>query len=199
MNIRVAELLEKKISGSRQLSASVKDVSLGVLLSSLVEDPEFLKVFKAEAFRLFVDMDGVLTDWLKQYEDFSGRPFDESKDITWGITNNLEFWSTMKWLPKGRALWDALKPLSPVILSAPASSTHAVDGKTLWVQEHIGRDVRYVFENEKWIYADARSILIDDMDRNIEPWEENGGIAIKYTGNPTAAIKELKKKVLSRY
>lgn len=194
----VASVLEKYIRKSA-LSAGVKDVSMGVLLSTLVEDPSFLKVFNTEAFRLFVDMDGVLTNWEKQYKEYGGRPFTKMQDISWGTTNSLEFWSTMEWLPNGRVLWDALKPLSPIILSSPGHSTYAKEGKAVWVQENLGQDVQYVFEREKGIYADARSILIDDMDHNIIDWEENEGIAIKYVGKPTDTIKELKKKVLSRY
>lgn len=163
---------------------------------ALLEEPKFLKRYYRMAFRLFVDMDGVICDWMKQYKAFGGKPFTDSKDMDWEVTESVEFWSTMPWKEKGKDLWELLTPLNPILLSAPGPlAKFSREGKQEWVRKEIGESTRLILENDKAKYATSRSILIDDMDRNTKPWEKAGGEAILYKGNPTYVVKKLLKIV----
>ena len=76
-------------------------------------------------YKIFVDMDGVITDLKKEFlstgkcteEEFKSHISDE---IFWKITNEagLEFWSEMEWTPNGKELWNLVLPYSPIVLSA---------------------------------------------------------------------------------
>lgn len=161
----------------------------------LTSDGEFKDVFNKKSFRLFCDMDGVLTDWMGQYLGRGGAPFEDSSDIDWSIPNNYEFWYEMEWMPGGQALWKAISHLSPVILTSAGNSRFAVEGKKAWCRDNLGEVVPVITEINKQTYADSRSILIDDMEKNTVPWESAGGLAVLYK-SPSQAIKELYKKVL---
>jgi hypothetical protein len=49
-----------------------------------------------------------------------------------------------------------------------------------------------IFENNKFKHCDSGDILIDDMEKNIIPWRNAGGIGILH-GNTYNTIQQLKK------
>lgn len=182
---------------SEILPPGTKESLSSGLESSLLSEETFRSCFFDNAYRLFVDMDGVLTDWMKQYKSFGGTPFESSEDLDWSVTQNFNFWATMEWIPGGRELWDSVKDLTPVILTSPGESRYAREGKLVWCKENLGETINVVVDSQKYKYADRRSILIDDMDKNTIPWEEHKGIAILYdNGNYLKACRDLYKAVL---
>lgn len=190
--LKVADKISSIIRGSGRGHTIVFAADKAVL--GLLSDPAFVDTFRRKSMRLFVDMDGVLTDWKKQYLAFGGQDFISSKDIDWEVTNNFSFWSTMSWMPGGKYFWEGIRHLNPVVLSSPGHSDFAREGKSFWVRENLGDSVPLITDSRKGRYADGRSLLVDDMPKFIDPWEENGGLGVLYK-DPASAARDIYKKV----
>ncbi len=154
-----------------------------------------------QKYKLFVDMDSVLTDWVKAYEELelSDKDFDDwrnevgAEEVWKQIENKggIEFWAEMDWMPDGKELWEYVKKYNPTILSTPADFQLSIDGKEYWLKDNIG-DVPYIFEKDKSKHAIPNGILIDDYKKKTDAWEAAGGIAILHTSTEDT-IKQLKE------
>lgn len=166
----------------------------------------FETVINKNILKVYVDLDGVLTDWDKAFRDlgkditkgYSGKEYEDKfgRDALWDVISKhgkLEFWSEMEWMPDGKKLWNYVKKFNPTILSTPANSKFSKDGKKIWIARELGEDVPYIFIKEKYKYADTESILIDDFDKKINDWVNKGdGIGIHHH-NAEDTIKQLKQ------
>ena len=102
------------------------------------------------------------------------------KDI---IRNNKDFWANLEWAKGGRAIWNAIAPYDPYILSAPmGNSAESKAGKIEWIKKNLTpKTGRIIPDDDKWKYTDfdgRQGVLIDDMWYNIKDYREHGGIAI---------------------
>ena len=118
----------------------------GNLMNLLKEDIE-------DAYTVYVDMDGVLTDFERRFEQFAGvtpEEFTAQKTIEYGAKKAQEefwdlidkqigvrFWVGMPWMPEGENLWKYVKPFKPTILSSPSRDESSRIGKGLWVKRNI--------------------------------------------------------------
>jgi len=151
-------------------------------------------------YKIYCDMDGVLCDFDRRFEQFGGiSPKEyESKYGTkqfWKIINEVgeQFWSKMPWMSEGKQLWSYIKKYNPLLLSAPSSDYSSRYGKKLWAQENIpGTKLILSKRENKKDYASGKSILIDDREDNINEWRAAGGIGILYTSTGQT-LNELKK------
>ena len=172
----------------------------GSLMSLLKEDIE-------DAYKIYVDMDGVLTDFERRFEQFAGVTPDEfisQKTIEFGKKKadeefwdlidkqiGVRFWVGMPWMPQGEELWKHIKKFKPIILSSPSRDESSRIGKGLWVKRNIpGTPLKLSWDKEQ--YASPTSILIDDRDENIQKWKSAGGIGIKFI-SAGQVINELEK------
>lgn len=119
------------------------------------------------------------------------------KDI---IRNNKDFWANLEWAKGGRAIWNAIAPYDPYILSAPmGNSAESKAGKIRWVQKNLGIPVdNIILDDDKYHYTkfgNRTGVLIDDMDFNINPYRKSGGVAIHHTNldNTKKLIKKYTK------
>jgi hypothetical protein len=152
--------------------------------------PEPLKEIK-----LFLDMDGVLTDFTAACEKLSDNMmfwYRNDKELFWKkITSaGIEFWSEMSWMPGGRELHGFLtgSGVCPTILSALPSPerkkalNNAREGKIKWLRKELGPSYAETailcYRPEKALQSGALKVLIDDNSENIHEWEEAGGIGI---------------------
>lgn len=197
MGVQSFDRMTSIIASSSFLSEGSKALAILKLANELLMDPRFMEEYRRGGYRLFIDMDGVLTDWEGQYQKFSGKPFVSNETAEWRVVNKLEFWSTMPWLKGGEELWSTLKPLNPILLTSPAHFKGAREGKQIWVEEHIP-GTQLIMDSNKRKYATSKSILVDDMEKNTEAWKEEGGIAIRYIGNPGKAAREIYKEVVKK-
>ena len=156
-------------------------------------------------YKIYCDMDGVLTDFDKQFKDITGIPANEfekthSQTEFWGEVEKggLEYWTKMEWMPGGKQLWNFIKNYDVEILSAPSKSKHSIIGKKQWVSENLSPKpkLNLVRAKEKQKFANSHAILIDDRPQNLEQWKAAGGIAIKcVNGEVSSVIDKLKKYV----
>lgn len=156
-------------------------------------------------YKIYCDMDGVLTDFDKQFEKVVGVPpreFDKthSQSEFWSEieTTGLNYWTQMEWMPGGKKLWGFIKKYDVEILSAPSRSKSSVEGKQEWVSKNLSPKpkLNLVKASDKQKFANSTTILIDDKQENIDQWKAAGGIGIKcVNGKVDTVIDKLKKYV----
>lgn len=155
-------------------------------------------------YKIYCDMDGVLTDFEKRFEHFSGmkpKQYEERFGSAkfWDLIDNqvgLEYWSKMDWMQGGKQLWEFIQPYNPSLLTSPSRQDVSRLGKSTWVKDHLTPlpKVIFAYSKDKQRYANSNSILIDDKKSNINEWTAKGGIALrcKY-GNIEPVISALKE------
>jgi hypothetical protein len=156
-------------------------------------------LFKGLEYKIFCDMDGVLVDFNKGYEELTGIKLDgtyQTSEEFWDPINNKgkEFWENLEWMPDGKRLWKYIVEYYPTILSSPSRRGFGSrEGKKNWVDREMSGTpliLEYSFNKRK--YAKPNHILIDDRDSNIEQWIESGGIGILHKSTKET-IEELQK------
>ena len=126
------------------------------------------------------------------------------KEIYKIISNDADIWAGLPATNGAQHLWNFISSLSPqpYILSAPWDESSR-QGKILWLSGLAGNldpppsKDKIILTHDKHKYAinpetGKPNILIDDMDKYVDPWAAAGGIAIKHTSTSTT-IKELEK------
>lgn len=155
-------------------------------------------------YKIYCDMDGVLTDFEARFDHFTGmNPQEYEKKFGteqfWYLIDTkvgVRFWVGMDWMPQGQKLWDFISPYKPDLLTSPSRNDTSRLGKNLWVKNNLNPKPKTIFaySADKQRYANENSILIDDKKSNIKEWAAKGGIAIRCKdGNVDHVIEELKK------
>jgi len=127
-----------------------------------------------------------------------------TKEIFKLISKNKNFWANLPLKNDGQQLWNFISSFNPApcILSAPWDE-ESRKGKVLWLSEIAGNldpappKNKITLTHDKQAHAvnpetGRPNILIDDMDKYLEPWREAGGIVIKHVSTANT-IEELKK------
>jgi len=161
-------------------------------------------------YKIFVDLDGVLTDFDKNIQDGFLREFNKENGTNikdgfefedeygsielWKRVGKLgiEFWSEMPWMKDGKKLWNYIKEYDTEVLTKPSKQKICKQGKQIWCKRELGNDVKVNISNNKYEYSKPNHILIDDLEKNINSWIDAGGIGILHK-NTEDTIKKLKK------
>jgi 5'(3')-deoxyribonucleotidase len=155
---------------------------------------------------IFCDMDGVLVDFDKGYEDMTGKStkhvdLQNSKAFWKNLDKSIQdkglteydYWKNLDWMPDGQTLWNYIKPYHPYILTAPSLNPGSKQGKKEWVERLDDMKKQYFkpakFKHE---FSGKNRILIDDRADTIENWNAKGGIGILHT-SANNTIKQLKQ------
>jgi len=145
-------------------------------------------------------MDGVLTDWEKQFERLFGVPVEtyeseHGKEKRYELVhkNSPNFYATMPWMNDGKILYNFIKEFPTEILSH-ATDAECKQGKEKWLSDHnVTLKQNLVPEREdKAKFATPDSILIDDREDNVNEFIQAGGIGILHK-NATDTINKLKE------
>ena len=169
---------------------------------------EYLKKDEQE-YEIYCDMDGVLVDFelgvieyittalvegrAEELKEKIGRDYITTDDLAGPTKNNdirdymykelqhnADFWENLPWMPNGQRLWEVLAPHNPNILTTPMGYGSEI-GKQAWIDNNLNPPPKKVFmSKEKYLWANNKSILIDDFTKNTIPWEEHDGIALLY-------------------
>lgn len=140
---------------------------------------------------IYVDADGVIVDFDLKIQNITGtRPHQMNKGKMWAavrryIAGGGRFWYDMAPMSDADELMNHLKSLDiPFsILTAGGDEPSATQDKIDWFAERYpGVDVIVVHKSgDKAAYASPQTILIDDREKSITPWEAAGGIGILHT------------------
>lgn len=148
---------------------------------------------------IFCDLDGVISDFnggvlklfnLNEDKDVLkglelGKSFEDFvfEDKMWDkINNTKDFWETLDIFPWAKKLIDTIKNLGDFhFLSSPGNIKkhgsnvgNATLGKCKWVAKNFpGLDL--ILIQDKYLCAKNNCILIDDTEKKIKPFAENGG------------------------
>jgi len=205
------ELVHRKQVEIRPLSAedgktgseieNEANAAAGVLLRQFGQyRPEiFEEGTEEKSHKIYCDMDGVLVDFEKGYEDLTGQNI-RGQHVSGGpnfwdpITKaGVQFWIKLPWMADGKQLWEYIKQYTPVLLSAPSREESSKIGKYVWVKREMpGTKLILRSAERKQEFATPQSILIDDRKDNIDRWKEAGGIGIYHT-SAADTIQQLKK------
>ena len=147
-------------------------------------------------YKIYLDMDGVVANFDKRFEDLSGmapKEFESKygKNKFWDFIDEehkVSFWVGIPVMPGASALIDRVKKYNYELLTAPSVKKQSYLGKILWVRNHndlLGGKPRINFKKAKDKHKvksqlSDKDILIDDRMDTIERWEAAGGTGIHY-------------------
>jgi len=170
--------------------------------------PNLLDLYEAikPKYIIFCDMDGVLVDFDKGYNNLTGKPTNhndvQDKNEFWRTLNNslkdkniteYEYWVNLPWMSDGMILWNYIKKFTPYILTAPSRDPGSKQGKIEWANRLDGmKNIYFKPAYAKAEYSKKNRILIDDKSSTIEQWNQRGGIGILHTST-TNTIKQLQQ------
>lgn len=170
--------------------------------------------------RIYLDMDGVMTDFVGRVLDtwprsipepgpYTGRSMTEtdidawaiedrigvSREVFWASIDTPLWWRTLADYPWSTALFEMLSFYGNVTyLTSPSRSPGAASGKLSWIQYRHGREFsNWIFTNHKEHVAGPGKILLDDSEKNCEAWRQAGGKAILFPQywNEKRAVRRL--------
>jgi hypothetical protein len=149
--------------------------------------------------RVFLDCDGVLADFDKGAAGVFGMPPAEYerrfglKRFWSALAATPDFFNTLDLLPDAMELFDAVRPLRPIILTGLPRGAWAEPQKRRWATRHFpGIEVittRAALKREHCYPGDA---LVDDRDRYHHLWEKAGGIFIHHR-SAAASVEQLRQ------
>lgn len=150
---------------------------------------------------LFLDMDGIIADFVTAVHKFHGREdcyvnsknygiFDIEK--IWGISpddfwkaDSQEFWETVPKMHDADMIVDLVTKVfgedKIAILTAPSNGPGCVPGKRAWIKRNFPqfqRRIIFANANVKRFMAGPDKYLIDDKDSNVAEFKAGGGNGI---------------------
>lgn len=148
--------------------------------------------------KIFVDLDGVLCDFVQGACDAWDMPnpytkpenfgnFDIAKvsgippEIFWKKCSGHEFWANLPKTPDADAIMERITfDLNDIaFLTANSLDPFSASGKLTWVKRHYPRFHRKVIITPaKHFIAHSNALLIDDRDENCREFRAEGGRAI---------------------
>ena len=113
------------------------------------------------------------------------------------VNERIRFWAELPPTKYMKDLWDYIKDHDPIILSAPWKINGQIDeacrrGKEAWIESFQLSPKDVILTPDKTAHAASDHILIDDMQKYLDPWAKASGIAIEHT-TVIDTIKELDK------
>ncbi|HET9428710.1 MAG TPA: hypothetical protein VFO69_10160, partial [Allosphingosinicella sp.] len=92
-----------------------------------------------------------------------------------------DFYFSLPLMPDAMELFEAVKPLHPVILTGLPRGNWAADQKVRWAAQHFpGTRIITTLARDKRDHAKEGDVLVDDQLRHRHRWEEVGGIFIHH-------------------
>ena len=159
---------------------------------------------------VYVDMDGVLADLFKYAAELNDVDhYNQMDKEMWEAflqgSDAYHLFTSLPMFSTANALLKMVKEMfgGYRILSSPLSFDKAgsIAGKREWLQAHITVPADgWIFDHEKFKYAvqgdGTPNILIDDWSKNIIPWNEHGGIGLKYQADEDS-LDQLREKLIA--
>ena len=167
------------------------------------------EIAEDEEYYIYLDMDGVVADFDKRFEDLSGmmpQAYVDKNGLNafWDLIDEkhkVAFWRGIELMPGAQKLVKFIEQYPFEMLTAPSIKKQSIIGKGLWVKDKIGTlystkpKVTYRSAKQKHTVKPKLTkfdILIDDKGSTIDNWNAAGGTGIFYQ-NADQVSNDLKK------
>jgi len=153
--------------------------------------------------KIFLDMDGVLCDWIGAACKVMGKDKEASlrdqpcgeygieigmgvdPQEMWKAVDDLgeQFWVDIKPYPWAWQLYRCCQALGETyVLSSPSIRSASSSGKIKWLREftHEERFTSYVFTKHKHLLAAKDAVLVDDKDNKVSEFITAGGFGVVF-------------------
>ena len=138
------------------------------------------------SLRLYLDLDGVMADFDRHFPEVFGVDHRSlADDALWErINSQPSFFRDLPVCDGAIAFFDRVSYSKPIILTACPRTNyqHVARQKRAWVREHLSPHCTVLpvmgGSNKPLFMHEPGDILIDDFERNIRAWEEEGGVGI---------------------
>lgn len=157
--------------------------------------------------QLYVDLDGVLADFDRGYEQLTGvRPTrtnataglsqPDGEDVDWNqVRQQDHFYRDLPAMPDFPATWARISRYRPIVLTGiPYGVPTAEADKHEWVRRYLpGTLVICCASRDKAKQCRPGDVLIDDWEKYRLAWEEAGGVWVTFRGavNLDRALTEI--------
>ena len=162
---------------------------------------------KKELNYIFVDMDGVLCDFLRGCESYLGHPLTNddkghteydlrkeeltNKRLFANLPPMVDMYDLLAYIKHTGVKWEILTAAGLV------NRDLVVYDKNEWIKRYVDPSVVVTCTmsgSQKAAFAYEGSVLIDDRKKNIDAWESAGGIGILHTSakETIETLKELR-------
>ena len=163
-----------------------------------------------EIKKIYFDMDGVLADFSRGIRELCGvEPIEQGarkpkeEDVMWEKARQVgHFYDKLMPMPGAlemfQTVYEKYDDKCEILTGIPKPRrgiTTAGEDKISWVRRFLSKDVvvHIVFREEKKNYCKGKGcILIDDYEKNIREWIENGSTGILHI-SAEETMKELEK------
>lgn len=140
--------------------------------------------------RLYLDLDGVMADFDAHFPALFGVDHRTLlDDDMWAQINaHPTYFRDMPPCPGAKEFFGEIAELNPIILTACPKSNyaHVARQKREWVREHLCGSciiLPVMGGRNKPLFMHAPGdILIDDFEKNIKAWRDEGGVGIHHQG-----------------
>ena len=139
--------------------------------------------------QVYLDCDGVLADFDRgaaRVFGMSPRQYERRFGLKrfWArLAAEPDFFATLPLLPDAMQLYEAVRPLDPVILTGLPRGAWAEPQKRAWAARHFpGVEVITTSASLKREHCRPGDALVDDRDTHRPLWEGAGGIFIHHRG-----------------
>ena len=153
-------------------------------------------------YKIYVDMDGVLSDWEAQFKRYSGGIPVNTYDTLYGKKNRYKlvnknspgYYANMPWMKDGKLLYNFVKGFPDVEILSHAPDNKSKIGKEEWLTDKDIKFKAHLVPNreDKAKFATSNSVLIDDREDVVNEFINAGGKAILHT-NSIDTINQLKE------
>lgn len=133
---------------------------------------------------LYLDLDGVLADFDRGVLELTGaHPWELEPRVLWSsAARHGAFFEELAFMEDALELWEHCRPYSPVILTGLPRGRWAAPQKRAWVARMLGEHVEVITcmsaDKPKW--SGPGRVLVDDREKTLAPWEEQGGVFIHH-------------------
>lgn len=160
--------------------------------------------------KIYLDMDGVVADFERGVRELCGvEPVPQGacspkeEDTMWERARDIgHFYGKLLPMPGAvgmfREIYEKHGDKCEILTGIPKAKRGiltAGEDKISWVRKYLSEDIKVhiVYREEKKNYCTGEGcVLIDDYEKNIREWEENGGTGILHI-NVANTTEELKK------
>ena len=144
--------------------------------------------------KCFLDLDGVLVDFVAGLGKFAGVELDPFPyPGCWDFVDKLgvenlwdqldaDFWANLDWTKDGRTLLEMVEEIfgcnDVYICTSATNNPTSYVGKYRWMEQHMPNYLsadHLIFARSKHALASPQSILIDDRDKSIDKFNLAGG------------------------